>query len=106
MATSQPKALLLIADASSENVSALNKILAPDFDIQVAADGEETIKLAASNDPPELILLNDKLPGADAYGVCRRLKADRTTKDIPIILLAEPAAEDTAARGFELGAAD
>jgi PAS domain S-box-containing protein len=46
------------------------------------------------------------MPAADMYEVCRELKADKTTKDIPIILLWEPTTEDTEAKGFELGAAD
>ena len=102
----QSKQVLLIADANPENVSILKAMLAPDYDIKVAADGEETIRLASPPDAPGLILLNNMTPTADAYEVCRKLKADKTTKDIPIILLSEPTTEDTEAKGFELGAAD
>ncbi len=106
MDRSQSKQLLLIADANPENVNVLKTMLAPDYDIKVAADGEEAIRLASSPDTPELILLNNMMPAADMYAVCRELKADKTTKDIPIILLWEPTTEDTEAKGFELGAAD
>lgn len=106
MDRSQPKQLLLIADADQENIGVLKTMLAPDFDIKVATDGEETIRLASSADPPGLILLNTMMPGADVSQVCKTLKAGNTTKDIPIILLSEPTPEDTEARGFELGAAD
>jgi PAS domain S-box-containing protein len=106
MDRSQSKQLLLIADANPENVNVLKTMLAPDYDIKVAADGEEAIRLASSPDTPGLILLNDMMPAADMYEVCRELKADKTTKDIPIILLGEPTTEDTEAKGFELGAAD
>lgn len=106
MDRSQSKQLLLIADANPENVNVLKTMLAPDYDIKVAADGEEAIRLASSPDTPGLILLNDMMPAADMYEVCRELKADKTTKDIPIILLSEPTTEDTEAKGFELGAAD
>lgn len=103
---SQSKQLLLIADANPANVSVLKTMLAPDFDIKVATDGEETIRLAASADTPGLILLNI-MPTADVPEVCRKLKGGKTTKDIPIILLSEPTTpEDTEATGFELGAAD
>ena len=102
----QSKQLLLIADADPENISVLQTMLSPDYDIKVAADGEEAIRLALSPDSPGLILLNNMLPAADKYEVCRKLKADKTTKDIPIILLAELTTEDTEAKGFELGAAD
>jgi PAS domain S-box-containing protein len=106
MDRSQSKQILLIADANLENVNVLKKMLASDYEIKVAADGEETIRLASSADTPGLILLNNMMPTANIYEVCRKLKADKTTRDIPIIILSEPTTEDTEAKGFELGAAD
>jgi PAS domain S-box-containing protein len=106
MDRSQSKQLLLIADTDSENIHVLEAILAPDYDIKVAADGVEVVRLASSQDPPGLILLNTVMATADVYEVCKTLKGDRTTLNIPIILLAEQSTEDTAAEGIELGAAD
>jgi PAS domain S-box-containing protein len=103
---SQKKQLLLIADANPENVNVLTTMLAPDFSFKVASDEAETIRLASSADTPRLILLNNLMPNADKHQVCKKLKAGKTTKDIPVILIAEPTPEDTEARGFELGAAD
>ena len=59
MNRSQSKQLLLIADANPENVNVLKTMLAPDYDIKIAADGEEAIRLASSPDTPGLILLNN-----------------------------------------------
>jgi len=106
MDRSQSKQVLLIADANPENVNVLKTMLATDYDIKVAADGEEAIRLASSADTPGLILLNNMIPTANIHEVCRKLKADKTTRDIPIIFLSEPTKEDTEAKGFELGAAD
>jgi PAS domain S-box-containing protein len=106
MDRSQSKQVLLIADANPENVRVLKTILAPDYDISVVADGMEAIRLATSPNTPGLILLNVMMPMPDMYTVCKKLKADKTTKDIPLILLSEPTTEDTEAKGFELGAAD
>ena len=106
MDRSQSKQILLIADASPENVNTLKEMLASDYDIKVAADGDEVLRLASSPHTPGLILLNHMLPAADVYAVCRKLKADKTTRDIPVIILSEPTTEDTQAKGFELGAAD
>jgi len=106
MDRSPSKQVLLIADANPENVNVLKTMLAPDYDIIVAADGDEALRLALSPDTPELILLNIMMPTADMHEVCRKLKADKTAKDIPIILLSEPTTEDTHAKGFALGAAD
>jgi PAS domain S-box-containing protein len=102
----QSKQALLIADTNPDNIRVLKAMLDPDYDINVVADGVEVIRLASSPDPPELILLNTVMATADVHEVCRTLKDDRTTMDIPIILLAEPTAEDTEAEGFALGAAD
>jgi PAS domain S-box-containing protein len=106
MDRSQSKQVLLIADPNPENVRVLKTMLAPDYAISVAADGKEAIRLATSPNTPGLILLNVMLPTEDMYTVCKKLKADPTTKDIPLILLSEPTPQDTEAKGFGLGAAD
>ena len=106
MDRSQSKQLVLILDADPENINILKTILAPDYDINVTADCIEVIRLASSPAPPGLILLNVMMATADVFEVCRTLKGDRTTRDIPLILLTEPTAEDTEAKGFEIGAAD
>ena len=106
MDRSQSKQLLLIADADTENVNVLKAMLSADFDIIVATDGEETIRLASSADTPGLILLNSTMPTANVAEICRKLKSAKITRDIPIIFLSEPTPEDTEAWGFELGAAD
>jgi PAS domain S-box-containing protein len=102
----QSKQVLLIADANQENVSVLKAMLTADYDIKVAEDGEQAIRLASSPDPPGLILLSTMIPAVDMTEVCGKLKAGKSTRDIPIILLSEPTTEDTEARGFEIGAAD
>jgi PAS domain S-box-containing protein len=102
----QSKQVLLIADANPENINVLKTMLSTEYDIKVAADGDEAVRLALSPNTPGLILLNIMMPTANMYEVCKKLKADKTTKDIPIIFLSEPTTEDTEAEGFELGAAD
>lgn len=102
----QSKQVLLIADPNPENVNVLKTMLSPEYEINVAAGDEKAIMRTLSPNPPGLILLSDKLSTADTLEVCRKLKADNTTKDIPIIFLSEPSTEDTEAKGFELGAAD
>jgi signal transduction histidine kinase len=56
--------------------------------------------------PPELILLDVRMPGIDGYEVRRRLKADPGTRDIPVIFLSALREPDEKLRGFELGAVD
>lgn len=106
MERSQSKPWLLIANADPETVNVLKSMLAADFDIRVAADGPEAIRMASSTDTPELILLNSMIPAADLAEICKKLKGGKTTRDIPIIFLSEPTPYDNEARGFDMGAAD
>ena len=106
MVRSKSRQRLLIAEVSPEDIKILKTMLAADYDIEVTADGHEIIRLALSPDPPGLILLNNKISTSVLYEILRNLKAEPTTKNIPIILLSEPTPEDTEAKGFELGVAD
>lgn len=100
------KQVVLIADANPQNVSALRSILAEHYEIAVAADAQETIRLALAPKSPGIILLSDTMPAADLAAVCRRLQANNTTNRIPIIFLCEAGSQDTVVRVFDLGAAD
>ena len=102
----QSDQLLLIVDANQENISVLKAMLTPEYDIKVAANAADAIRIASNPNSPVLILLNTMMPHADMVEVFRKLKTEQTTRDIPIILLAETTTEDTEAKGFELGAAD
>ena len=106
MDRSQSKHVLLIADANPENVNILRTMLASDYNIEVAADSQDVIKLTSSAHPPELILLSNSVPTANICEIFRKLKTDQTAKNIPVIFLSEPSLEDTEAKGFEFGAAD
>ena len=106
MVRSKSRQRLLIAEVSPEDITILKTMLAADYDIEVTADGRKIIRLALSPDPPGLILLNNKISTSVLYEILRNLKAEPTTKNIPIILLSEPTPEDTEAKGFELGVAD
>ena len=106
MDRSQSKQVLLIADSNPKNITVLKSMLASDYDIKVANNETEIIELASDPVSPELILLNHTMANVDMYEVCKKLKADSSTKDIPIIVLSEPVDEDIETRGFELGVAD
>ena len=106
MVRSKSRQRLLIAEVSPEDITILKTMLAADYDIEVTADGREIIRLALSPDPPGLILLYNMISTSVLYEILRNLKAEPTTKNIPIILLSEPTPEDTEAKGFELGVAD
>ena len=75
------------------------------FFVATAEDGEEAIKKARSLSP-DLILLDVMLPQVDGLEVCKILRRDDATRDIPIILLTARAAEIDRVLGLELGADD
>ncbi|MBF0156853.1 MAG: hybrid sensor histidine kinase/response regulator, partial [Magnetococcales bacterium] len=68
-------------------------------------DGGSALKLAAS-EKPDLILLDIMMPGIDGHEVCRRLKADESTRDIPIIFITAKDDEEDESEGLGLGAVD
>lgn len=70
----------------------------------LAASDAETGLRAARSEPPELILLDVMLPDQDGYQVCRALKADPATADIPVIFLSARAQQSEIQHGLSLGA--
>lgn len=106
MSESSEQQTILIVDDEPGNIRILLELLRADFMIKVAINGETALKLAHSETPPDLILLDVVMPGIDGHEVCRRLKADPQTRDIPIIFITgkTDAADETL--GFEIGAVD
>lgn len=70
-----------------------------------AADGETGLQLARKHHP-DLILLDLMLPGIDGLTVCRKLKADEETRNIPVIMLTAKSEESDVVLGLEMGAGD
>lgn len=73
--------------------------------LAVALSGEEALELVAA-DPPDLILVDIMMPGMDGYELCRRLKSDERSSDIPIIFLTAKGDVADEERGLALGAVD
>ncbi len=100
------KQKILVVDDVPENIDVLMETLKFDYKMVAALNGEKALKLATSENPPDLILLDIMMPGMDGYEVCERLKAGKVTKNIPIIFLTALAEEQDEARGLQLGAVD
>lgn len=73
--------------------------------VRTAADGEEGLRIARKQ-LPDLILLDLMLPGIDGLTVCRRLKSEESTRNIPVIMLTAKSEESDIVVGLELGASD
>lgn len=97
---------ILIVDDVSKNIQILGNILSEeDYQIAWAQSGKETLSIVKAEDF-NLILLDIMMPEMDGYEVCKRLKADAKTADIPIIFLTAKADMDSIVKGFDVGGQD
>ena len=85
--TSNTKSVLIVDDTPT-NVGVISGVLKDLYRTKVATNGEKALVLAAASEKPDLILLDVMMPGMDGYEVCRRLKANPLTRDIPATLTA------------------
>ena len=100
------KAVILAVDDTSDNLALLSDLLKGDYKVKVANNGEQALRIAQNAPVPSLILLDVMMPGMDGYEVCRRLKAEPSTRDIPVIFLTAKSEVEDEKKGLELGAAD
>jgi adenylate cyclase len=98
--------LVLIVDDTPTNVAVVSGVLKDSFRIKVATHGEKALAIATGADKPDLILLDVMMPGMDGYEVCRRLKDNPATRNIPIIFLTAKTAEVDEEKGFDVGGVD
>jgi len=99
-------AKILVIDDSRVVVYMAKTILSKQgFQVLLAQDGEAGLQTAMS-EHPDLILLDLVLPGLDGYQVCRLIKQEIATRDIPVIMLTSKASPADKVRGLEMGAAD
>ena len=98
--------LVLIVDDTPTNVSVVSGVLKDSYRTKVATNGEKALAIATAAEKPDLILLDVMMPGMDGYEVCRRLKANPATHEIPVIFLTAKTDEGDEEKGFEVGAVD
>ncbi|MDJ0509497.1 MAG: response regulator [Crocosphaera sp.] len=97
---------ILIVDDVPENLQLLFTMLTEqEYEVRRVLNGKQALN-AVRVEPPDLILLDIKMPELDGYEVCRQLKADEKTQDIPVIFLS--ALNDTfdKVKAFEVGGVD
>jgi putative two-component system response regulator len=75
------------------------------FEVLISQNGRSALK-RAKNTHPDIILLDVMMPNMDGFETCRRLKADESTKDIPVIFMTALSETVDKVRGFALGAVD
>src|SRR5512141_3054478 len=100
------KGQLLAVDDTPASLKLLTDILKEEgYEVRSAISGELALHAAAS-EPPELILLDIRMPEMDGFEVCRRLKATPSTRNVPVIFVSALSETDEKVQGFKLGAVD
>jgi putative two-component system response regulator len=102
---SQPRPTVLAVDDTPANLSLLSQLLGKAYRVQLAVSGAKALELAQRR-APDIVVLDVMMPGMDGYEVCRRLKADPRTRDVPVIFLTALNSADDETQGFEAGGAD
>ncbi len=97
---------ILIVDDHIENLQLLTGILElNEYYVQAVSDGYIAI-MSAKTDPPDLIILDILMPEPDGYEICRQLKEDKQTRDIPIIFISALDDPLDKLKAFSLGGVD
>lgn len=102
--TIDPPTILLVDDTPA-NLSLLNSLLKDRYSIKLANSGMKALELAEAA-PPDLVLLDVMMPEMDGYEVCRRLKASKETRHVPVVFLTAKSEIEDEELGFSVGAVD
>ena len=97
---------ILVVDDTPANIDLLSAILRESYKVKAATNGPRALKLALSDLPPDLILLDVMMPEMSGYEVCQRLKADPASAHIPVIFVTAKSEAEDELRGLALGAVD
>jgi len=102
----KPIATVLVVDDTPDNLALMANLLQGHYRVKVANGGARALQIARTQTPPDLVLLDITMPEMDGYEVCRQLKADEATRDIPVIFLTARSDTDDEREGLALGAVD
>jgi len=97
---------ILVVDDDVVNRQILEDVLGEFYAVQTAADGAQALAYLAAGGEAALILSDIVMPGVDGYELCRRVKSDERTRDIPVLFLTSLDSVNDEERGLTLGAGD
>lgn len=97
--------VVLVVDDAAESIDVARGVLGAEFQVKAAISGAKALDVIGHN-PPDLVLLDVMMPDMSGYEVCRRIKADPKTAQIPVVFATTLSDADSEAKGLELGAVD
>ncbi len=100
------KATILIVDDMTTNIEILSDLLKDDYELKIAKNGKKAIEIVNSNNKIDLILLDVVMPEMDGYEVCKTLKNNNLTQNIPIVFVTGNDSPLDEEYGLNLGAVD
>ena len=100
------KPTILVVDDTPENLTMMSFLLKELYKVKVANHGQKALRIAVSEPQPDLILLDIMMPEIDGYEICRQLRQDPQTRNIPIIFLTAKSSVEDEEFGLGLGAVD
>src|SRR4051812_6895800 len=106
MADAPARPVILAVDDATELLALMARALSAEYQVLTAEDGPTAIKLAGGKPRPDLVLLDVEMPGTSGFDVCRVLKANPGTADIPVIFLTGKTERQAEVEGLQLGAVD
>jgi PAS domain S-box-containing protein len=106
MALQDRKIRILAIDDEAVYLHAIVGLLSERYKIIIALNGREGLKIARSDPAPDLILLDVLMPDMGGFEVCRQLKKDPHTKDIPVVFLSALEEVENKTKGFQAGGVD
>ncbi|WNC70709.1 hybrid sensor histidine kinase/response regulator [Thalassotalea psychrophila] len=106
--TTEPskKNTILVVDDEPGNIDLASALLKDKYKVKAATNGKLALKIAQADPNIDLILLDIMMPEMDGYEVCKEIKANEATKNIPVIFLTAKAEIADITSGFTLGAVD
>jgi diguanylate cyclase (GGDEF)-like protein len=97
---------ILIVDDTPENLTVLRQMLTEHgFRVRPALSGEIALK-AIQADLPDIVLLDVMMPGMDGFEICRQLKSEERTRDVPVLFISALNETEDKVKGFQVGGVD
>lgn len=99
------RAKVLIVDDEQLNIELIEAMLSPQYDVIAAYNGKEALK-KVNQVHPDIVLLDILMPGISGYEVCRRLKENKETSIIPVVMITALKEKEEKIKAIEVGADD
>lgn len=100
------KQTVLVVDDIPTNLDLLVETLKDEYRVLAALNGPEALNVVRSSTPPDIVLLDVMMPEMDGYTVCREMKEDLRSRNIPVIFVTARDQDEDQTRGFEAGGVD